>query len=94
MTIREGIAEILKRRKSEVPVWCACYEGDLGDEFPEALELATNQIMEYLKSEGVVKKVERELPENYFDSDVAFMGFQVATDEMLKAGYVCVEEIQ
>ncbi len=64
--IEEGIGRILDvhdRGDGESHLWCACYEGDLGDDYPKAKAEAIKEILEYLHFQGVVIKVERAYPD-------------------------------
>ena len=61
---------------------------------------ATDAVLNYLHSQGVVIKVEKELPTidwmdgRAIDRDSpGFRGYQVAQQQMLNAGYVAVEPL-
>ena len=59
--IREGIGKILDIGNGDSGaafLWCGCYEGDLGGEYPKAREMALDNILSYLHSQGVVIKVD------------------------------------
>ena len=51
-----------------------------------------NKILDYLRSQGVVRKVEGELPEWVMEGQEAFDGQQMAR-RFKEAGYVKVEEL-
>ena len=58
-----------------------------------------DDIFKYLHSQGVVIKVDRELPENPFDKsccgldEVAYNGFELAKLKYKRASYVAVEPL-
>ena len=83
--IQEGIAEIIRANSGSIV------------EYPNQVAFAITQ---YLRSQGVVKKVDRELPEcpckpygdrTWLTPDQAI--YVEAQQDMLKAGYVATEPL-
>ena len=75
---REGIEDILDK-------------ADIGDFDRWVWSLVASDILRYLHSQGVVIKVDKELPlSDYYFEDEAY---ETGQDDMLKAGYVAVEPI-
>jgi len=61
----------------------------------------TLNILEFLRSQGVVIKVDRELPDKnanntWYDDDLGEagkIGWELGVEDMLKAGYVAIEPL-
>lgn len=88
--IREGIAKIL------LDSW-EVDRMQIHDNYDLDEEKAAKRIVEYLHSQGVVRKVDRELPDRCDDrlqnnSDFE-EGYIISQKDMLKAGYVAVEPL-
>lgn len=67
--------------------------------FGARYEVVTTKLIEYLASQGVAKKVERELPkpphehQGGYDNTAHSMGYRTAQQDMLDEGYTMTEEL-
>ena len=99
--IREGLAELVDQMNrffsssvKSLPDKCnnpKCAELDP----PDCEYCWADEILTYLHENGVVQKVEGELPEDPFphEWDEAHDGYSHALHDMLKAGYTLTKEI-
>lgn len=99
--IREGLGEILDAHNGSTvkTTWCGCQEGDMYETYSIAREEALTEILAYLKEQGMVLKVDGELPKLHtsgcWEGDFNHTEFiqQVVHQGIRKAGYTLTEEL-